>query len=94
MNIQQLLQGTDCSCGKHHTCDIQFVAIEKGAISHLTHLTEGYKSVLLVADENTYGVGGAKTEVALGERLAKKVIFSGRRKGFAGKRNTGRKRRR
>ncbi|MBE6975997.1 MAG: sn-glycerol-1-phosphate dehydrogenase [Ruminococcaceae bacterium] len=78
MNIQQLLQGTDCSCGKHHTCDIQFVAIEKGAISHLTHLTEGYKSVLLVADENTYGVGGAKTEVALGERLAKKVIFSGK----------------
>ena len=78
MNIQQLLQGTDCSCGKHHTCDIKFVAIEKGAISHLTHLTEGYKSVLLVADENTYGVGGAKTEAALGEKLAKKVIFSGK----------------
>ena len=78
MNIQQLLQGTDCSCGKHHTCDIKFVAIEKGAISHLTHLTEGYKSVLLVADENTYGVGGAKTEAALGERLTKKVIFSGK----------------
>ena len=78
MNIQQLLQGTDCSCGKHHTCDIKFVAIEKGAISHLTHLTEGYKSVLMVADENTYGVGGAKTEAALGEKLAKKVIFSGK----------------
>ena len=78
MNIQQLLQGTDCSCGKHHTCDIKFVAIEKGAISHLTHLTEGYKSILLVADENTYGVGGVKTEAALGDKLAKKVIFSGK----------------
>ena len=78
MNIQQLLQGTDCSCGKHHTCDIKFVAIEKGAISHLTHLTEGYQSVLLVADENTYGVGGVKTEAALGEKLVKKVIFSGK----------------
>ncbi|MBE6960225.1 MAG: sn-glycerol-1-phosphate dehydrogenase [Ruminococcaceae bacterium] len=78
MNIQQLLQGTDCSCGKHHTCDIKFVAIEKGAISHLTHLTEGYTSVLLVADENTYGVGGVKTVAALGEKLAKKVIFSGK----------------
>ena len=78
MDIQQLLQGTDCSCGKHHSCDIKFVAIEKGAISHLTHLTEGYKSVLLVADENTYGVGGAKTEAALGEKLVKKVIFSGK----------------
>ena len=78
MNIQQLLQGVDCSCGKHHSCDIKFVAIEKGAISHLTHLTEGYKSVLLVADENTYGVGGAKTEAALGSKLVDKVIFSGK----------------
>ena len=77
MDIQQLLQGTDCSCGQRHTCDIKFVAIEKGAISHLTHLTEGYNSVLLVADENTYRVGGAKTEAALGSKLAKKVIFSG-----------------
>ena len=40
MDIQQLLKGTDCSCGKHHSCDIGFVAIEKGAISHLTALTE------------------------------------------------------
>ncbi len=77
MDIKQLLQGVNCSCGKHHTCDIGYVAIEKGAISHLTHLTEGYSSVLLVADENTYGVGGTKTEAALGSKLADKVIFPG-----------------
>lgn len=77
MDIQQLLKGVDCSCGKHHSCDISYVAIEKNAISHLTHLTEGYQSVLLVADENTYGVGGAKTEAALGSKLADKVIFPG-----------------
>ena len=62
MDIKQLLRGVECSCGKHHNCDIEFVAIEKGAICHLTELTERHRAVLLVADENTYGVGGEKTE--------------------------------
>ena len=78
MDIQKLLQGVDCSCGKHHSCDIQFVAIEKGAISHLTRLTERYQSVLLVADENTFAAAGDKTVAALGEKLSKQVIFSGK----------------
>jgi len=77
MDIKQLLQGVDCSCGKHHTCDIGYVAIEKNAISHLTRLAEGYQSVLVVADENTFRVAGAKTEAALGAKLADKVIFPG-----------------
>lgn len=78
MDIQQLLQGTDCSCGKHHTCAIRYVAIERGAIGHLTRLTEDYHSVLLVADENTYGAAGEQTVAALGQRLSRKVIFSGK----------------
>jgi len=78
MDIQKLLQGVDCSCGKHHSCDIRFVAIEKGAISHLTQLTEDYTSVLLVADENTFAAAGEKTVAALGSKLSKKVIFSGK----------------
>lgn len=78
MDIQQLLQGVDCSCGKHHSCDIKFVAIERGAISHLTHLTEGYTSILVVADENTYGVGGEKVMAALAGKEVKQVIFSGK----------------
>ena len=77
MDIQQLLQGVDCVCGKHHTCDIRYVAIEKGAISHLTKLTADYSHVLLVADENTFGAAGAQTVAALGKKLAKKVIFPG-----------------
>ena len=36
MNIQGLLKGVDCACGKHHACDIGYVAIERGAIGHLT----------------------------------------------------------
>lgn len=78
MDIKTLLQGVDCACGRHHTCDIRFVAIERSAISHLTHLTADYKAVLLVADENTYGAAGEKTVAALGEKLARKVIFSGK----------------
>ena len=77
MDIQQLLKGTDCSCGRHHSCDIGFVAIEKGAISHLTQLTGNHKSVLLVADENTFHAAGEKTEAALGSKLSRKVIFPG-----------------
>ena len=78
MDIQQMLQGIDCVCGKHHTCDIHYVAVEKGAISHLTELTKDFQSVLLVADENTYAAAGAQTEAALGNKLARKVIFSGK----------------
>ncbi|MBP3479468.1 MAG: sn-glycerol-1-phosphate dehydrogenase [Oscillospiraceae bacterium] len=78
MNIQQMLQGIDCVCGQHHTCDIRYVAIEKGAISHLTDLSKDFQSVLLVADENTYAAAGAQTEVSLGAKLTEKVIFSGK----------------
>lgn len=78
MDIKQLLAGIDCACGKHHSCGIGFAAIEKGAVSHLTALTENYHSVLLVADENTYRAGGSQTVAALGKRLAREVIFSGK----------------
>lgn len=78
MDIQELLQGADCSCGKHHSCGIQFVAIEKGAISHLTRLTRQYASILVVADENTYGVGGEKVMAALSGKTVRQVIFSGK----------------
>ena len=77
MHIQELLKGTDCACGRHHSCDIGFVAIERGAISHLTELTADYKAVLIVADENTYAAAGSKTEAALGSKCAGKVIFPG-----------------
>lgn len=78
MDIKQLLAGIDCACGKHHSCGIGFAAIEKGAVSHLTALTENYHSILLVADENTYRAGGSQTVAALGKRLAREVIFSGK----------------
>jgi len=77
MDFQKLLQGVDCACGKHHSCDIDFVAIEHGAIRHLTGLCEDYKKILLVADENTYAAAGAATMEALAGKAVTKVIFPG-----------------
>ena len=78
MDINKILQGVDCSCGRRHECDIEHVYIEKGALKRLGALCEGYSRVLIVADENTYGAAGEATERALGDKVARKVIFSGK----------------
>lgn len=77
MDIRQLLRKHHCSCGKQHSCGIKYVCIERGAIAQLTHLTADRTSMLLVADENTYGAAGEKVMSALSGRQIKKVIFSG-----------------
>lgn len=79
MDINKLLEGKKCECGKQHTCNIDYVYIEKGAISHLKELCENYKGVLIVADENTFGAAGEKTISALEGKEIKKVIFTGKK---------------
>ena len=78
MNINEILSGVDCPCGRRHECDIEAVYIEKGACKYLTGLTEKYNSILIVADENTYGAAGEKTVAALEAKKINKVIFSGK----------------
>lgn len=75
--INQYLAGFDCTCGKHHSCPVDYVAIEHGAISHLTRLCEKYQNILVVADENTFRAAGAKTEAALQCKQYSKLIFDG-----------------
>ena len=77
MDIQKLLQGYDCSCGCHHSCDIGFVAIEAGAIAHLTRLCGGCDRILLVADENTFAAAGEQALAALAGKKITRVIFPG-----------------
>lgn len=77
MDINELLQGVNCTCGKQHKCDIKHVAIYKGAISSLANVAEEYDDILLVADENTYRAAGEKTMAALAGKHLKKVIFPG-----------------
>ncbi|MEE0946954.1 MAG: sn-glycerol-1-phosphate dehydrogenase [Acutalibacteraceae bacterium] len=78
MDINKLLSGVNCSCGKVHTCDINYVYIEKGAISYLKEICEKCKNVLIVADENTFSAAGEKTVAVLIDKQIKTVIFTGR----------------
>ena len=78
MDINKLLEGRECECGKAHTCDIDYVYIEKGAITHLKEICERYKNILIVADENTFGAAGEKSIAALEGKKIEKVIFSGK----------------
>ncbi len=76
MEIRELLAGIEsCTCGKHHTCPIDQVIIEKGACDRLPQLTKAYKSILLVADRNTYAVCGGQVAAKLGDRLVSKLIY-------------------
>ncbi len=79
MNINEILKGVQCEkCGKYHTCPIEHVYIEKGAVNYLKELTRVYNSILLVADENTYGATSGKIDALLYEKISKRVIFTGK----------------
>ena len=77
MDINVLLKGVDCDCGKKHTCDIDYVFIERNAINHLSTICDKYNEVIIVADENTFSVAGEKVIKALSNKKINKVIFSG-----------------
>ena len=79
MNIEELLAGKPaCSCGKAHLCPIDAVVIREGACDALAELVADYHHILLVADENTYAVGGEAVKAQLGDRLADTLIYSGK----------------
>lgn len=75
MDINKLLEGVRCDCGKTHTCPIEAIYIENGAIARLTTLCENYSRILLVADKNTFEAAGDKTEKALEGKIITKAIF-------------------
>lgn len=77
MNFEELLKGKkDCPCGMEHTCPIKGVSIGKNAVYDLEKYAKEYKNILVVADENTYNVGGKiiSCEI-LKEKIENKVIF-------------------
>lgn len=77
MEINELLQGVDCSCGRHHTCPIEQVVIAHDALSSLPGLCENHRRILLVCDENTYRAAGEKAAAVLARRIACEKIFPG-----------------
>ena len=74
MNINGLLNGKHCFCGQFHTCDIESVFIEDGAIGRLEGLCAEYKNILLVADENTFTAAGEETCRVLGKKIANIIL--------------------
>ena len=77
MDINKLLQGVDCKCGKKHTCDIKKVYIESNATKRLEELCKGFKKALFVADENTFATCG-EDAIKNAKIPYDKVIFSGK----------------
>ena len=77
INIDKLLEGMKCECGKLHTCNIETVIIRSGAIEELRKLTENYRNILIVADSNTYKTCGDKVCALLGEKTEKLLVYEG-----------------
>lgn len=76
MEIKELLAGRlDCPCGKQHICPIDSVVIGKNACDSIPALVEKYGKVLLVADRNTYAIGGAVVSEKLGDKLFDTLIY-------------------
>lgn len=76
MTITELLAGRPtCGCGKPHICPIDSVVIGKNACDSLTELCKNYNNILLVADVNTFAVGGDQITAKLGEKITDRVIF-------------------
>ncbi len=72
-------KGTCPVCGREHRCPIRHVVVKAGALGALPEITEGYRRVLLVADENTLKAAGETAARHLGDRIAGRVVFSGDR---------------
>lgn len=77
MDINKLLQGIKCSCGKFHTCDIKHVYIGNDSVNEIKNICTDYHNILIVADENTFGAAGDIVERALDTKNITKVIFRG-----------------
>ncbi len=79
MDINSILKGMECSCGKRHSCNIEYVYIEKNAVNRMDEICKDYKNILIVADENTFTAAGDLVEKALEHKTIKKVVFDGQK---------------
>lgn len=68
MEINNLRNGVLCFCGRHHSCGVKHVVIEKKAISALSNMVQPFSSIFVVVDENTFAAAGAKTLAAIADK--------------------------
>lgn len=78
MKLEELVcrEGYDCECGKHHSCPMEYLKIEKGAITSLTEMLAALKSTypMVVCDDNTYKAAGEKVCSILDEAGIKYLL--------------------
>ncbi|MDO4546996.1 MAG: iron-containing alcohol dehydrogenase [Clostridia bacterium] len=71
LSIEQLLdpKGFDCSCGKHHSCELKIFKSGSGVINTVPEVVKklGSKKPMLVCDANTHKAAGEKVEALLKE---------------------------
>ena len=68
----------NCSCGKAHSCPIDYIEIGKGAVKALANVCEKYHRILLVSDNNTHPLCGKAIEEILGDKIAEQIILAPR----------------
>ena len=49
MDINKILKGVECNCGRKHSCDIEYVYIEKGAVNRISSICNDAHNILIVA---------------------------------------------
>ncbi|MBO5852846.1 MAG: sn-glycerol-1-phosphate dehydrogenase [Clostridia bacterium] len=76
MDIKKLLKGiSDCTCGKSHSCPIDYVDIADGAIDRIPDMCKNFKKILIVCDDNTYAACGKAVEAKLLDSTEKLLIL-------------------
>ena len=76
MDIKKLLKGiSDCSCGKSHSCPIDYVDIADGALSRLPEMCKAYNNILIVCDKNTYAVCGKDVADILADKVTELLVL-------------------
>lgn len=75
MDMNSLLGSRECKCGKIHSCDIKAVFIGPGVLGKIKEVTEDYRHILLVADQNTYQVCGERVKARLGGKLEHLLVY-------------------
>ena len=75
MDIQGLLNGRECECGRTHRCEIKHVIIEDDAIARAGELADTYNHILLVADNNTYPICGDFVKDQIKDKCENVLIY-------------------
>ena len=79
MTLDEILDraGHDCSCGKHHSCELKYMKIGKGVVKYLPEgmAAIGVKKPFVVMDCNTKKAAGA-LQWAVANNILKGVPFT------------------